>query len=91
MFDYFKKAKQRKFEQADNVENGKNPKKDIVFIIILIVFGAIIAVSLVTGVINIGSGSEPVDFNFKFSISDGVILGGLVLAYIITRIRKGRR
>lgn len=44
MFDYFKKMKQTQHEAEENEPQESKPKKDIVFIIILIMFGAIIAV-----------------------------------------------
>ncbi len=91
MFDFFKKLKDRQCEnEAD--EQQMKPKNDKVFIGILIVFGIIIAVSLITGIGNIGSGTtQNMNYGFRFSITDGVILGGLTLAYIIVRIRKGRK
>lgn len=91
MFDYFRKMKKRQFEN-DETETNTKTKHDKVFIGILIVFAVIIVVSLVTGVSNVASGSAAeYDFDFKINISDCVILGGLTLAYIITRIRKGRK
>lgn len=91
MFDFFKKMKDREFEKEADKQLGK-PKNDKVFTVILIVFGVVIAVSLITGINNIGSGTaQDMNFDFRFSISDGVILGGLTLAYIITKIRKGRK
>lgn len=91
MFDFFKKMKDREFEKETDKQLNK-PKNDKVFTVILIVFGVIIAVSLITGINNIGSGTaQDMNFDFRFSISDGVILGGLTLAYIITKIRKGRK
>lgn len=91
MFDFFKKMKDREFEKEADKQLGK-PKNDKVFTVILIVFGVIIAVSLITGIGNIGSGAaQDMNCDFRFSIFDGVILGGLTLAYIITKIRKGRK
>lgn len=91
MFDFFKKMKDREFEKEAEKQLGK-PKNDKVFTVILIVFGVIIAVSFITGIGNIGSSAaQDMNFDFRFSISDGVILGGLTLAYIITKIRKGRK
>lgn len=91
MFDFFKKMKDREFEKETDKQLNK-PKNDKVFTVILIVFGVIIAVSLITGIGNIGSSAaQDMNFDFRFSISDGVILGGLTLAYIITKIRKGRK
>lgn len=91
MFDFFKKMKDREFEKEADKQLGK-PKNDKVFTVILIVFGVVIAVSLVTGIGNIGSSTaQDMNCDFRFSISDGVILGSLTLAYIITKIRKGRK
>lgn len=91
MFDFFKKLKDRQCENETHEQQMK-PKNDKVFIGILIVFGIIIAVSLITGIGNIGSGTaQNMNYGFRFSITDGVILGGLTLAYIIVRIRKGRK
>lgn len=90
MFDYLKKMKNRELEKLQ--EADEKPKKDKVFIIILIIFAVVIAVSLITGVADIdGSSVQKMDYDFQFSISDGVILGGITIAYIITRIRKGRK
>lgn len=90
MFDYLKKMKSREFEKPQEID-GK-PKKDKAFIVILIIFAVVIAVSLITGVTDIGGGTvRKMDYDFQFSISDGVILGGITIAYIITRIRKGRK
>lgn len=89
MFDFFKKMKDGQYE-ADRQQ--EKPKKDKMFIGILIVFGIIIAVSLITGIGNIGSDTaQHMNYGFRFSITDGVILGGLTVAYIIVRIRKGRK
>lgn len=91
MFDYFKGMKYRKFEKSDEGMQGK-PKKDKVFIWILIIFGVFIAFSLISGIgKSSGSVVQNIDYNFKFSISDGIILGIITLAYLITRIRKGRK
>lgn len=91
MFDYFRKMKRRQSENDETVPKTK-PENDKVFIGILIVFAVIIAVSLAAGTANVASGSAAeYDFDFKINISDCVILGGLTLAYIITRIRKGRK
>lgn len=90
MFDYLKKMKNREFEKSQ--EADEKQKKDKAFIAIMIIFAVVIAVSLITGVADIGGGSvQKMDYDFQFSISDGVILGGITIAYIITRIRKGRK
>lgn len=90
LFDYFKKMKNHQYESEPS-ETGGNPKKDKVFIGILVVFGIIIAVSFITGVAEVTSGSsENTALNFNISISDCVILVGLLIAYVVVRIRKGR-
>ena len=67
MFDFFKKMKDSEFEKEADKQQGK-PKNDKVFTAILIVFGVIIAVSLITGIGNIGSGAaQGMNFNFRFS------------------------
>ena len=67
MFDFFKKMKDSEFEKEADKQQGK-PKNDKVFTVILIVFGVIIAVSLITGIGNIGSGAaQDMNFNFRFS------------------------
>ncbi len=91
MFDYFKGMKYRKFEKSDEGMQGK-PKKDKVFSWILIIFGVFIVFSLISGISKSNGGVvQNIDYNFKFSISDGIILGIITLAYLITRIRKGRK
>ncbi len=87
MFDSFKKMKDREFEKEADKQLGK-PKNDKVFTVILIVFGVIIAVSLITGIGNIGSGAaQDMNFDFRFSISDGVILGGLTELLIFLSLK----
>lgn len=91
MFDYFKEMKHRKFEKSDEDMQGK-PKKDKVFIWILIIFGVFIVFSLISGIGKTGgSVVQNMDYSFKFSISDGIILGIITLAYLIIRIKKGRK
>ena len=91
MFDYFKGMKHRNFEKSDEYIQGK-PKKDKVFIAILVIFCGFIAFSLISGISKSNGGVvQNIDYNFKFSISDGIILGIITLAYLITRIRKGRK
>lgn len=92
MFDYFKKMKQTQHEAEENETQESKPKKDIVFIIILIMFGAIIAVGLITGINDLaGDTAQDTNLVFRFSVTDGIILGGITVAYIVTHIRKGRK
>lgn len=92
MFDYFKKMKQTQHEAEENEPQESKPKKDIVFIIILIMFGAIIAVGLITGINDLaGDTAQDTNIVFRFSVTDGIILGGITVAYIVTHIRKGRK
>lgn len=91
MFDYFKEMKYRKFEKSDEDMQGK-PKKDKVFIWILIIFGVFIVFSLISGISKSNGGVvQNIDYNFKFSISDGIIFGIITLAYLIIRMKKGRK
>ena len=78
MFDYFKKMKQTQHEAEENEPQESKPKKDIVFIIILIMFGAIIAVGLITGINDLaGDTAQDTNLVFRFSVTDGIILGGI--------------
>lgn len=90
MFDYFKKHTLTISEEVP--EKSGKPKKDKVFIAILIVFAVVLAVGFVTGV---GGAADSADvannFKFRFNISDGIMVGGLVVGYVILRIRKGRK
>lgn len=63
MFDYFKKHKLTISE--DVPEKSGKPKKDKVFIAILIVFAVILAVGFFTGVGGTADSTE-VENNFKF-------------------------
>ena len=89
MFDYFKKHTLNISE--DVFEKSGKPKKDKVFIAILIVFAVILAVGFATGV---GTTSSDVsveeNFKFRFNITDGIFILGLVVGYIAMHIRKGR-
>lgn len=61
------------------------------FIAILIVFVVVLVVGFVTGV---GDTAESAaienNFKFRFNISDGIMIGGVIVGYVIMRIRKGR-
>lgn len=89
MFDYFKKHKLTINEDVPE-HNGK-PKRDKVFIAILIVFAVVFAIGLITGNGGAVDGSEVENnFKFRFNISDGIMVGGLIVGYVIMRVRKGR-
>ena len=90
MFDYFKKHTLTISE--DVPEKSGKPKKDKVFIAILIVFAVILAVGFVMGVGGAADSYEVENnFKFRFNISDGIMVGGLIIGYIIMRIRKGQK
>ena len=91
MFDYIKKMKQQLDKKED--EPKYKPKRDKVFIGILIVFSAMIVIGFVTGIGDIKGAEEMqnMNYSFKFSVVDGVILGGGILAYLFIRFRKGRK
>ncbi len=89
MFDYFKKHK--RITDDDDLEQHGKPKKDKVFIVILILLIVFLVIGFVTG--NSGAvNSYDVENNFKFrfNISDGIMVGGLIVGYVIMRVRKGR-
>ena len=89
MFDYFKKH--RLTIDKDISAPRVRPKRDKVFIVILIVLAVVLVVGFVTGTGNTADSAE-IENNFKFSfnISDGIMLGVVIVGYIIMRIRKGR-
>lgn len=90
MFDYFKKHKH--ITDDDDLEQHGKPKKDKVFIVILILLAAFFVIGFVTGNGGTADGFE-VENNFKFgfNISDGIMVGGLIVGYVIMHIRKGRK
>lgn len=88
IFDDLKKHKQ--ITDGD-FERRRKPKKDKVFIVILIVFSVILVIGFITGnggAVN-SSGAEN-NFKFRFNISDGIMVGVLIIGYVVMRIRKGR-
>ena len=76
IFDYFKRLKERNFEDR---EPQDKPKTDKVFIAIIIVYILIIAINCIAGI-----------FDFKINISDFIILGVIFIAYLISHF-KGKR
>lgn len=89
MFDYFKKHKLTISE--DVPEQSGKPKKDKVFIAILIVFSVVIAIGFITGIGTVnGDGNIENNFKFRFNITDGIFILGLVIGYAVMHIRKGR-
>ena len=92
MFDYFKKMKQTQHEAEENEPQESKPKKDIVFRIIFIMFGAIVAVGLITGIIDLACDTaQDTNLVFRFSVTDGIIHDSITVAYLDTNIRKGRK
>lgn len=90
MFDYFNKHKLT--IDNDVSEPIKKPKKDKIFIAILIVFAIVLAIGFITGNGGAVNNSEiENNFKFRFNISDGIMVGGLIIGYIIMRIRKGQK
>ena len=89
MFDYFNKH--RLTISEDVPEKSGKPIKDKVFIVILIVFAVVLAVGFVTGV-GTTSGDVNIEENFKFrfNITDGIFILGLVIWYVVMHVRKGR-
>lgn len=77
MFDFFKNIGQQK-------NSGSDQKSDKAFIIIVIVFGVIVAVSNITGM----TGKAEMIFDFKLSIFDCIVLGGLLVGYLVFRFKR---
>ena len=89
IFDYFKRLKERNFEEK---ERGK-PKNDKAFLAIIIVYILIIAINCVAGIFDFNNifSQENAEMNFKINISDFVILGVIFIAYLISHFKgKGR-
>ncbi len=93
MFDYLKKLK-GSFTQKHDEKPTAKPKKDKAFIIILIIFGAIILFSTITGINNVGNAThemQRMEYSFNFSMFDGIFIVVITILYLIFRFRKGRK
>ena len=90
IFDYFKRLKERNFEDR---EPQDKPKTDKAFIAIIIVYVLIIAINCIAGIFDFNNipPQENAVVDFKINISDFIILGIILLGYIISVIRKGRK
>ena len=77
MFDFFKNMGQQK-------NSGSDQKSDKAFIVIIIVFGIIVAISNIAGM----TGKSNMIFDFKLSIFDCIILGGIFVGYLISRFKR---
>lgn len=90
IFDYFKRLKERNFEDR---EPQDKPKTDKVFIAIIIVYILIIAINCIARIFDLNNipPQENAVVDFKINISDFIILGIVLLGYIISVIRKGRK
>lgn len=90
IFDYFKRLKEHNFEDR---EPQDKPKTDKVFIAIIIVYVLIISINCIAGIFNFNNipPQENAVVDFKINISDFIILGIVLLGYIISVIRKGRK
>ena len=93
MFDYFKKHKltfDRDISEK-RADTGEKPKKDKLFIVILIVLAVVLVIGAVTGTGDTAdSASVENHFKFSFNISDCIMLGAVIVGYVIMRVRKGR-
>ena len=77
MFDFFKNMGQQK-------NNNSDQKSDKAFIVIIIVFGVIVAISNIAGM----TGKSNMIFDFKLSIFDCIVLGGLLVGYLVFRFKR---
>lgn len=66
-----------------------SPKRDKFFIVTLILLAGFIVMSLVTGICS-GTFRE-LDIGFRFHFSDGAAIIVLAAAYLIYRIKGGRK
>lgn len=89
IFDYFKRLKERNFEEKEARDKSKNDKA---FLVIIIVYILIIAISCIAGIFDFNNifSSESAAFNFKINISDFVILGVIFIAYLISHFKRKR-
>lgn len=89
IFDYFKRLKERNFEEKETCDK---PKNDKAFLAIIIVYILIIAINCIAGIFDFNNifSSERAVFNFKINISDFIILGVILIAYLISHF-KGKR
>jgi hypothetical protein len=95
MLEFIKKMQQRQFEKQ--TDEDTKPKKDKVFIAILIIFAVIGIFSFFTGFGQVkekfadGGISQVMNYDFNFSVFDGIVFGGTVGGYVFMKIRKGRK
>ena len=86
IFDYFKRLKERNFEGR---EPEDKPKNDKAFAAIIVVYILIVVISSAAGfldinnVLDVGSVSD-----IRINVSDLIILGVILLAYLVTMIRR---
>ena len=86
IFDYFKRLKERNFEGR---ESEDKPKNDKAFAAIIVVYILIVIISSAAGfldinnVFDVGSVSD-----IRINVSDLIILGVILLAYLVTMIRR---
>ncbi len=83
IFDYFKGRKKRL-----SVSEEK-PKKDKVFIAIVVVFILILAVSFISEIAGFNNTFTRNNAGIKINVSDLIILGVILISYIIVRFKKG--
>ena len=77
MFDFFKNVGSQKNGSSDQ-------KSDKAFIVIIVIFGIIVVVCNITGT----TGKSDMIFDFKLSIFDCIILGGICIGYLISRFKR---
>ncbi len=91
MFDFLKKIRRGTIDENTEKISGK-PKKDKTLIAILFVFAFVILFSIITNITDYDvSTVQKIYHSFKFSVFDGIILGVITLAYLIIRIKRGRK
>lgn len=87
MFDYFNRLKKNNFEGKESQEKSKDDKR---FIAVIAFCTVIVIINFVVGIADVGSVQNTV-LDFKLNISDVIILGTILLAYLISKIREEQK
>lgn len=87
MFDYFNRLKKNNFEGKEPQEKSKDDKR---FIAVIAFCTVIVIINFVVGIADVGSVQNTV-LDFKLNISDVIILGTILLAYLISKIREEQK
>lgn len=86
IFDYFKRLKERNFEGREPEDKSKNDKA---FAAIIVVYILIVVISSAAGFFDINNVFDARSVSdIRINVSDLIILGVILLAYLVTMIRR---